>query len=604
MGKPWNAKGNGKGYCPTTSAAERALLEGYRSGLGAKQQGSNGKGGGKGTAAGKGWGKGYEQEKEKKEDRTCQRQGCRAAEKKHATYGGGTRCFCCGLSMAATVPVEQLVQWAMDLRLEQEKTKRADSDTTTKSTSQGAPKSPGGAAPPAATTPEELALLRTERLALLKAAKEGTTPKATAVQEVARVFIEVAQTREKITVDPETVTAAKGLDTRAASVLTSLAEENLPSATSLKTATDIVDGMLAKSNKAAQGKSEAHEALQTTRALISTMRSGGSPEDDEVLKLLLSRELKQAKEARALDDKAPSQMSRLSALQSLRADYARELTRQADGRTLGAAKAAERAAERSKVANQLLEVATRLRDTLETKQDFLHVSHLKRTQLKADQGEAVLQLLDEKIEAVEMEDVLFEDPVEEHDSPAATATENDRDEARRLSSLLQQQLAQLQRAASQAEHAAAEVVVDAQPQPTADQAWHDLHLDFPAEVSQLPASDTMSAELKEAATKLSALLQAVPWGSTLPSVQFVHLAVLPCHMHGMVGDTIWQACWGDRHASVTSQHAVPFKLLNIAKTVAQEIALAPTQAQKTDANERYTAVVREAATRREKGGPY
>ena len=289
------AKGNSKGYCPTTNAAERALLEGYRMGLGTKQQGGDSKGGGKGAAAGsKGWGKGNES----KEDRTCQRRGCRAAEKKQATFGGGAKCFCCGLSLTATIPVEQLAQWAMDLRLEQERAKKAESEAATQGSSRGTPKPPGGAAASQATTKEELALLRTERLAQLKAAKEGTAPTVTAVQEVARVFIEVAQSREKVAVDAETISAAKGLDAKATSVLASLAEEILPSASSLKTATEIVNGMLAKSNKAAQGKSEAHEALQTTRALIATMRSGGSAEDDEVLKLLVSRELKQAKEAR------------------------------------------------------------------------------------------------------------------------------------------------------------------------------------------------------------------------------------------------------------------------------------------------------------------
>ena len=103
-----NAKGSSKGYSPTTNAAERALLEGYRMGRGAQYQGDGGsKGGGKGAAAGKGWGKGAVPRKP--EDRTCQRKGCRAASRKQATWGGSTSCHCCELSLTATLPVEQLV---------------------------------------------------------------------------------------------------------------------------------------------------------------------------------------------------------------------------------------------------------------------------------------------------------------------------------------------------------------------------------------------------------------------------------------------------------------------------------------------------------------
>ena len=38
----------------------------------------------------------------------------------------------------------------------------------------------------------------------------------------------------------------------------------------------------------------------------------------------------------------------------------------------------------------------------------------------------------------------------------------------------------------------------------------------------------------------------------------------------MVGDAIWQQCWGDRHGEISLQHWIPFKLLNIAKTVVEQ----------------------------------
>ena len=575
---PWikgkgGGKGGGKGYSPSTNMAERALLEGYRMGM---QQGGHSKGGGSGAAAGsKGWGKGNEHKAP--EDRTCQRQGCRAAEKKQATFGGGTKCFCCGLSLTATVPVEQLVQWAMDRRLEQEKAKKAPATAAA-----GA-----AAAPPSS---EGLAALRVERLALLKAAKEGTTtaPAPTAVQEVARVFIDTALPNAKVTLEADLETALVDLDARAKSVLTSLQAECHPAESPLKHPGEIVTALLAKTSKAVEGKSQAEQALLTTRATMATMRSGGAADSDEVLALLIKREARQEKEFRALDDKAPSWELRKSTLVSIRSDYDKAATHQADGRVLGASKALSRAQARAATIDAILAAATRLKEKSAQVQQELRVTHTARAQLKDDQVAAVLQLLDDQIEKLDHEDVLFGDcDSDAEPEEPTTSTEDARDEARRLSTLLEQQLVQFQLAAANTQ-----------------QIWHDLHLDFQAEPSQLPSHDAISDDLRTAATDVHALLKAVPWGYSLPSIQFIHLAVPPCHVHGLVGDTIWHACWTDRHLSITSQHAIPYKLLNILKTVAQHIAGTPSDAQITAAKERYAAAVSDADGRRRTGGPY
>ena len=126
--------------CPTTNAAERALLEGFRMGVITAQEGStHGKGAGK--AASKGTGKGSAAGKasgaRKIEDRTCQREGARAAVQQQATWGGGRACHCCGLSLTATLPVEQLVGWAFQRRLD------AKASALTKSKARA-----DGAAPP------------------------------------------------------------------------------------------------------------------------------------------------------------------------------------------------------------------------------------------------------------------------------------------------------------------------------------------------------------------------------------------------------------------------------------------------------------------------
>jgi hypothetical protein len=55
----------------------------------------------------------------------------------------------------------------------------------------------------------------------------------------------------------------------------------------------------------------------------------------------------------------------------------------------------------------------------------------------------------------------------------------------------------------------------------------------------------------------------------LPALQFESLGVLPSFIHTMVGDTIWQTCWQDRHAEISGKHWIPYKLLNITKTVVE-----------------------------------
>ena len=127
-----NGKGKGKGACPSTNAAERALLEGYRIGCAVSGSQTWSKGTTKGDGSASAWGKGAGGKHggtATKHDRTCQREGCRAAAKKQATFGGGCNCFACGLSLQATLPVEQLVDWAYAERLDAKRTENLDKGT-------------------------------------------------------------------------------------------------------------------------------------------------------------------------------------------------------------------------------------------------------------------------------------------------------------------------------------------------------------------------------------------------------------------------------------------------------------------------------------------
>ena len=51
----------------------------------------------------------------------------------------------------------------------------------------------------------------------------------------------------------------------------------------------------------------------------------------------------------------------------------------------------------------------------------------------------------------------------------------------------------------------------------------------------------------------------------MPATTFDLLHTPPCFVHGMVGDDIWQTCWGDRHTKITGAHSVPYKMLHILK---------------------------------------
>ena len=55
----------------------------------------------------------------------------------------------------------------------------------------------------------------------------------------------------------------------------------------------------------------------------------------------------------------------------------------------------------------------------------------------------------------------------------------------------------------------------------------------------------------------------------MPATTFDLIRAPPSFVHSMVGNDIWQACWGDRHPSITGAHSVPFKMLHILKWVVE-----------------------------------
>ena len=91
----------------------------------------------------------------------------------------------------------------------------------------------------------------------------------------------------------------------------------------------------------------------------------------------------------------------------------------------------------------------------------------------------------------------------------------------------------------------------------------DWLLEFPAEEAQVPK---WSGEPDEQQTpfllRLLTLWQATKF-SQLPLMSFRELKVEPWFAHRLVGDDIWNACWGARAPGITPEHIVPMKMMNI-----------------------------------------
>ena len=75
-------------------------------------------------------------------------------------------------------------------------------------------------------------------------------------------------------------------------------------------------------------------------------------------------------------------------------------------------------------------------------------------------------------------------------------------------------------------------------------------------------------------------------------------------VHTLVGDTMWQECWGERHGRVNHTNMVPFKLSNILKWMTEQASLQMQQDDLADGEARYAAAKNAAESRRTGGSPY
>ena len=579
-----------------------------------KGKGKGSKGKGKDNGKGKGKGKGAAQAPAPME-RTCRREGCRAAERKQATWGGACNCHACGLSLTATLPVEQLCSWAYEQRLEE---RRASAKKDAKPGQPAAAAKAKAVAKPALST-EQLAERRTERLAALKEATDkGPTP-PTPTEEVAQVF-NASQPKSvgvKAQVDQPVADMCAILNEAAAEVVASVRAEVFPTTRPLKPPQEVYDGLLAKcsSFKKDSGLQAAEAALNTSQQLIATMQASGTDPQDEILRLMVAREEKQRKELEKLQAAKPSQQLRKDTLQSLRADYCLALQAQADGRAAGATKAKDRTKARTTTVDKIIEAATILKNVEAEMVTELSTAHQERTAAKVEQGAAVLELIDSKIEEVEDEDLNFEDP-DSVDPTPPTDTERDRDEAQRLTGLLEQQVLQFRAAAAVAQAKIAEQAValeqaaanapppapadtDADNDPASD-LWREMKVDL----ALIPKLENLAPDVELQLATLAAFFAAVPWGSPLPAITFHVMGAHPSTVHTIVGDHLWREVWKEKADKITNSFMVPFSLVNVLKHAVEAAKVQPTDTVVAEGVARLLEAKKIAANRRQRNSPY
>ena len=425
--KAGKATGKGAKGCPTTNAAERALLDGYRMGQ-AAANGGKGKGGGKGSggygaAAGKGGAPAGGQAGVAKQDRTCQREGCRAAERQQPTWGGVSSCHCCGLALGITLPIEQLCTWAYKQRLEEEKAKKAAA-----AEAKGQADAPGTApkGPPAALTVEQLALRRTERLAELK--KAGDTPPTdpTALQQVAKVFVDTEVHKKKLEVPDILHKNLDGLDEQVAAVLDSLKVESYPWDTPMESPEAVLKKELAtvSAGHSVESQEAAEAALQGTRRSIAAL---DAPEGDPDLAILLKRQERQGKEVARLTGKKPTPKLQKLALEDIQVSFKKKVQTAVEGTERGETKAKIRATTRLEAVERMIAKLQDVRTFMVNAHKELAELHNVRAAAKAALAQDVHALIEEKIEAVDLkqqEAVTVDDEMEDQ-----TEAETQRDEA-------------------------------------------------------------------------------------------------------------------------------------------------------------------------------
>ena len=569
------------------------------------------------------FGKGKDDKGKKGDGRTrnfkkvfCPWADCTAAQKQQATVGGGANCHCCRRAFSQAPPLEKLVEWAYKLKLQAPPTTSLKAGKDGRGAQQEKGKGNGKgkagkgadkqAAPAAAQADDDLKALRAARLAELKTAKDAQAAPPTVLQEVAKVFdVEDNSAQRTLQLLEALVTDVAGASAQAKKVVDSVHAEILPSQKELPTP-DITLAQLLQSVKSCASvatKEAAERALSATSQAVVALQACGTSDTDADLLMLLKRQVRQRGEVTRLTDKAPTFELRRLALAEARVAYEKQLQAEQDFTARGKQKAKARIQEREQILHDVAEVIDALKRANAAAGLQLQEEHDVRAAKKNTLGIQVLNLIDEKIDNLEDEDMNNEE-AEDATKEEATVTEVERERLRSQLRTLQQATAaekdagtelaisgwcqqaqsdELAKALAEVEQLKATLEVyetlaapgGAADAPAAQAASassiaapgrEDLWLEFAADTAQVPLwQGAPTDDQKSSVLTLAALFSAMPWGSPMPATTFDLLHTPPCFVHGMVGDEIWQTCWGDRHTNITGAHSVPYKMLHILK---------------------------------------
>ena len=109
----------------------------------------------------------------------------------------------------------------------------------------------------------------------------------------------------------------------------------------------------------------------------------------------------------------------------------------------------------------------------------------------------------------------------------------------------------------------------------------DCGKEFTADMVDLPTHAPPSELDVERLTQLHTFFAAAPFNGLVPSITFEELGVPTGFIHGLVGSTIWESCWGARHTTIPQSNYIPYMLLRIVAHVIGLKAAAHPQGQVT-----------------------
>ena len=599
--------------------------------------------GGKAGPSGKSAGKGTAAARKKQ---FCRWKGCKAADGHLPTWGEKAECYCCGKHFNAQPPIQKIADWAYTAMLKEEEKKSAAADKSggadptrigaqgkkVKGNGKGFPSPATPATKPQQATQAEEEALRQKRLQELKAAKTGNLPpqdgdqgalaaagadaEVTILEEVTAAWtMEGAGHDKALHLDPKLAKELEDWDLQP--VFASMPRDKLPSENALKTADAIVTGIMSES-KPCTGAAAATKLAAELEALKKTVIQYQADGLDDLRAETEARVKTTADKLERL--KSPTAELQRKDVVALKAQFVKDAQARSETATTGKLKAADRAAARISRVQGTISMYQKLEIALAERDAAISAAHQKKSAAIEERDQLVCSTFDQKIEQLAAKEAQAKSTASAAAAAAptsrssaagnslATASANSDPLALALAELEQfkQKQAQLMDTIQQLQTTAAEPQTsEAAAAPKDNDPSRDVWLECLIDPKLIPPpNEALPASDQEQITTLAAFFKAVPWGATLPTLTFHVLGIHPSVAHGLVGDQLWQAIWGEKQGRVTTEHMVPYCILNVLKLAVEQGKSVPTEMALEEGRKRWTEAKRAATIRRERGSPY